>query len=333
MIADKQTYFGKDIIYQADNCLPLLNAWEAGEITLEAFARLNYPGKRINKKSLQRINTIGYWNAHRNQNWGLNWHRNEGIEITFLESGKLAFTLEEGQHTVMPDEFTITRPWQLHKLGDPTIGVGKLFWLIIDVGVRHPHQEWTWPSWVLLSKEDLRELTSMFRQNEQPILKANTEIKRCFQKLSGLVIGDFNSVKEVHIYLHINELLLNLLEMYRAGSFPLNTSLTESIRTVEFFIKDLNNSFSEPWTLESMAESCKLGTTRFVYYFKQVLNRTPMQHLTILRVEASLKLLASGMPVNKVCYDCGFTSSQYFATVFKQQYGCSPTSYRLKNRP
>ncbi len=28
------------------------------------------------------VRTVGYWNAKHDQGWGLDWHRNEGIELT-----------------------------------------------------------------------------------------------------------------------------------------------------------------------------------------------------------------------------------------------------------
>ena len=87
------------------------------------------------------------------QDWGEDLHRNEGIEFLFLETGSTKFIADEKKYHLQAGDFTITRPWQLHKLGEPNIGPGRLHWLIIDVGVRRPHQEWQWPDWVVLAKE------------------------------------------------------------------------------------------------------------------------------------------------------------------------------------
>ncbi|MEI9960533.1 MAG: hypothetical protein WDM76_05170 [Limisphaerales bacterium] len=43
-------------------------------------------------------------------------------------------TADQKKHHLAPGHFTITRPWQLHKLGAPNIGPGRLHWLIVDVG-------------------------------------------------------------------------------------------------------------------------------------------------------------------------------------------------------
>lgn len=327
---NKMIYKEHGKIYHSDTCEPLISAWNDRKVQLEAWARYSYPGYRMGDKVLHGINTIGYWNAAYPQEWGLDWHRNEGIEITLLETGNLSFGMEEEQYTLMPDDFTITRPWQLHKVGNPNIGAGKLHWLILDVGVRHPHQEWKWPSWILLNKTDLEELSKMLRQNEQPVWKANAEIRRCFMKIGHLIKKDKAAVNESWVGIYVNELLLHILELFRQGPFLLNETLTDSIRTVEIFIKDLSTGYDETWTLESMAEHCGLGVTRFVHYFRSLTNSTPMQYLTHLRVEAAASKLLQQPDANisDIGYDCGFSSSQYFATVFRKQMGCSPAAYR-----
>lgn len=331
MIVDtvKKTYEEDGKIYYADSCKTLTNAWKEGRIQLDALARNNYPGYRLESNMIPGINTIGYWNAQTEQEWGLDWHRNEGIEITFLETGTMPFLLEDGTYTMLPEDLTVTRPWQIHKVGNPMIGVGKLHWLILDVKVRQPHQDWKWPSWIVLAENDLRELTKFLRQNEQPILKANSDIKRCFQKIGNL-IHESSSLFESWIIIYVNELLMLLLELFKTGKYVLNDTLTNSVRTVDLFLKELNENFSEPWTLESMSSHVGLGITRFTHYFKQLTNRTPMQYLNSIRLEAAQKRLIEHpkISINTICYDCGFTSTQYFSTVFAKKFGCPPSAYR-----
>jgi hypothetical protein len=52
--------------------------------------------------------TVGYWDARSNQTWGLDWHRNEGIELTYLARGKIAFAVDK------TDFQLITRPSDRH---------------------------------------------------------------------------------------------------------------------------------------------------------------------------------------------------------------------------
>ncbi len=78
---------------KADTCSPVKLAADSGEMELTTLARDSYPGQRLAKSELSGIKSIGYWNIRKLQNWGLEWHTNEGIEICYLESGDLTFFL------------------------------------------------------------------------------------------------------------------------------------------------------------------------------------------------------------------------------------------------
>jgi AraC family L-rhamnose operon regulatory protein RhaS len=60
---------------------------------------------------------------------------------------------------------------------------------------------------------------------------------------------------------------------------------------------------------------------------------TPVQFLTQYRLETAASLLKKqpDLTVSEIAYAVGFSSGQYFATVFRKRYGCSPTDYREKN--
>ena len=320
--------------YEADTCIHLKRAWNAGEMELEALTRLSYPGRPMPNYMLQGVNSIGCWDVLIQQNWGLDWHRNEGLELTFLETGTLAFAVEGQQDVFLhANDLTITRPWQMHKVGNPNIGVGRLYWIILDVDVRQPHQTWKWPDWIILSQKDLEELTMILRQNEHPVWHTNQAVSGHFQKIGKAMKENDAGNCESQLTILINELLLSILQMFRKGEILLDKTLIDSMRSAKLFLAELPLHLEKDWTLQSMAEHCSLGTTRFVYYCKQITNMTPMQYLNHLRLKAAVEMLEKypDMNISHIGYDCGFTTVQYFATVFKRQYGSSPKAFREKN--
>ena len=111
-----------------------MQAASSGQLDMTALRRNNYPGQDLPEWVLPGVINIGYWDAKLSQNWGLNWHRNEGIEFTFLASGSLKFSTEKMDFNLGSGDFTITRPWQRHRLGYPYVTISKLYWMIIDVG-------------------------------------------------------------------------------------------------------------------------------------------------------------------------------------------------------
>jgi AraC family L-rhamnose operon regulatory protein RhaS len=329
-------YQEQDHKFEADRCEALVRAAEAGQVRLVALARGGYPGWRLSARHLPGLSSVGFWDARDSQNWGLGWHRNEGIEITYLETGRMVFSLEREEWNLNPGDMTITRPWQPHRVGDPHIGVGRLHWFILDVGVRRPHQTWQWPSWVVLTREDMKELTTLLSQNEQPVWQVSESLGACFREIADALERSEAQPNISRMTVYLNELLFLLLEMLRSHHVGLNPGLSSSRRTVELFLEDLRRNpenLAEPWTLESMAERCDLGVTHFGNLCKKVTSLTPVQFLTQYRLETAAGMLKSRMDltVSEIAFSLGFASSQYFATVFRKCYGCSPSDYRVGN--
>ena len=324
-----EPYRAEGVVYHADTCLPLIDAVAREKLKFKALARYTYPGDRLTEDT-KGLNSIGYWDAAEPQDWGLDWHRNEGIEIHFLESGTMPYSQEKSQTVLMPNDLTITRPWEAHKVGSPKIGMGKFYWVIIDLGVRRPHQEWEWPEWVMMTKNDLDRLTKILRQDDQWLWKSSPKIRECFYKIGVAVDGDNTGDSASRIRLLVNELLLLLLELIDSKEVVLNESLTDSSRSVKLFLSELDKNLSENWTIEKMADSAGVGLTRFTYHCRQLTNTTPMRYLAMKRIEKAKDIMQESpeLSVAEVAYSCGFATSQYFSTVFKKQEKCTPLEFK-----
>jgi AraC family L-rhamnose operon regulatory protein RhaS len=259
--------------YHADTCAALAEAVNRGSVSLQTLVHGHYPGRPLPHGALTGVKTIGYWDAESAQDWGLPWHRNEGIEITFLESGSLSFAVEDRAYRLQADDLTVTRPWQRHCVGNPNIGAGRLHWIIIDLGVRRPNQPWRWPNWIMLSPPDLAELTNILRQNERPVWKASADLRRCFHAIAHAVESDRKGSGVSLITVRVNELFVLLLEMLRGQKIQLDDSLSSSRRTVQLFLADLRahpEHLALKWTVQEMADSCGLGVTRFVHHVREI---------------------------------------------------------------
>jgi AraC-like DNA-binding protein len=318
--------------YHADRCAPLRAAVRRGEVRLAAFVRRGYPGRILPARVLPEVSTVGYWDATGAQTWGLDWHRNEGIELTYLARGRTDFFVDRERFRLESGHLTVTRPWQHHRVGNPYIGPSRLCWLILDVGVRRPHQAWQWPGWLILSPADLRRLTTLLSHNEQPVWRANDEIAACFERLAALVQTNQPLAVQTRLQLHINELLVAVLELLEEKEVKLDARLVSRRRTVEFFLAALPQHLGEEWTLDRMAYQCGLGASAFASYCRQVTNLTPAKYLIHCRVEAAKRLLTEQpeLSITDVALVCGFQSSQYLATVFRKCAGVSPRDFRAR---
>lgn len=323
-------FIDRDLVYKADACEPLSMAASRGELGLHMWSRGAYPGNRLPEQSLSEVCTIGVWDAAREQDWGLDWHRNEGLEITYLDQGSLEFGVDDREYELSPGNLTVTRPWQKHRVGRPKVGASRLYWLILDVGVRRPHTPWTWPDWLVLAPEDLSLLTEHLRGNEHPVWRANREIGACFRAWWDVLKEGNQGPLESRLKVRINELLLHLLELVKRSEAPLNASLTTSQRTVKYFLAELPKHLSHPWDLASMAKQCGMARSQFALHCRRITNRSPMGYLADCRIEAAKAMLIKDRKrsVTDIAGECGFHTSQYFATQFRSKTGRSPVEFR-----
>lgn len=335
MAADSSTYIYQDQskTFTADRCKVVINAVQQGKIRLNALARAGYPGRSLRATELSSVLSLGYWDAVGVQDWGLTTHRNEGIELTYMETGGTEFAVNKERFRLKPGTLTVTRPWQPHSLGNPNIGPGRLHFIILDVGVRRPHHKFNWPDWFILSPEVLKKLTRLLSHNETPVWHASSDISHCFQQIATALEKKDYSCHISHLAVLINQLFLYVYEMLDSKQISLEPELTSSQRTVELFLQNLRDNprlLYKTWTVEMMAKHCYLGLTHFTRLCREISNMTPVQYLNYYRIQSSAQMLSrnSGRSVTDIAFDCGFNSSQYFATVFRQIKGISPREYR-----
>lgn len=326
-------YHTPDPAHGIDTCEPQRRAIEAGKITFHAITHGHYPGASISPATVPGLSTLGYWDAIGEQDWGLEPHCNEGIEIVLVETGHNAFVVNGVCHQLQAGSFTVTRPWELHAIGDPHLGPGRIHWLILDMGVRRPNQTWKWPPWVVLTPADRRELAKKLRDSTKSVWKTTPEITQAFRSLAECVKEGDASRHASRIIVLINLLLVTLLDALRRQDAPEGRSRVSLFHNVELFLRGLATNarmLGEPWTLLTMAERCGMGSTAFVKYCRMATNTSPLDYLNRCRLDwAARRLrLEPELSVTEIAFECGFSSSQYFATQFRQRHGCSPSEFR-----
>jgi AraC family L-rhamnose operon regulatory protein RhaS len=319
---------GQEVL-RADSCRPLIEAVREGSVTLRALARGHYPGGRLKASEAPGVCSLGYWHAAGEQRHGLLPHRNEGVELTMSLQGESAVMADGTSYILRPGQIMITRPWQLHSVGDDRFAKGKIGWLILDVGVRHPHQAWRWPAWVNLTPGDLTLLTRSLRQNEDAIRTASPELREAFRRLVTIAEAETELFRGSRIATGVCDVLVRLLELFHTNPVRLRPALTDSLRSVRLYVHDLLPQ-SLPPSVEAMAEACGLGVTRFGALFKEVTGDTPGDYLVQRRLDEACLLLKSSpaLSVEAVGKRVGFSHGNYFARVFRRAFGVTPGVWR-----
>ena len=91
----------------------------------------------------------------------------------------------------------------------------------------------------------------------------------------------------------------------------------------------LESSFQEQWTLRRMAKYCGMSVNTLLRKFRAAAHRSPLQHLTQLRLNAARHMLEAGeMTVSEIAFACGFRDSNYFSKCFSKHFRAAPSSFR-----
>ena len=106
-----------------------------------------------------------------------------------------------------------------------------------------------------------------------------------------------------------------------------NKKLVDSI--LEYTEYNFNNA---ELSLKNISQIFGLSTTYLGKIFKSIQGEAYSTYLTNYRLEKSkLALLQTKKTVNEIAAEIGFTNSTYFATLFKNTYGLTPTAFRSRN--
>ena len=89
--------------------------------------------------------------------------------------------------------------------------------------------------------------------------------------------------------------------------------------------------FNQPVTVSELAEQCGLSSTHFTRAFREAVGKPPHAYLIDIRLDKARDLLEhTRLPITEIALSCGFEQSQYFATVFRQRIGFTPSSWRTQ---
>lgn len=143
--------------------------------------------------------------------------------------------------------------------------------------------------------------------------------------------------------LEIDDLVLQLVEtvMHTLGNKPVVPALTETLKkyhltTAEKARDFLFMNFSKNVTLQQLADHCCVSLFHFSRIFKSVMNQSPHQYLTELRLNhGKLMLQNTTQSITEIAFQSGFNSLEHFTTSFRNRFNLSPTVIRngLKIEP
>jgi len=175
----------------------------------------------------------------------------------------------------------------------------------------------------------------MYSENDTtPVIRFNAEDAAAIEKLLFELLDEYRSataLTPVYIRSTLVRLLAFVAERYNS-QMPATDDIHFSNyrKSIQIAIDYVDSHFTEPLTHEEVYKMTMMSRSSFTYIFKQIIGKSFLDYIHILRVRLAKKLLAQGdMNVTEISEKCGFASVTYFDRVFKKVTGLTPRQYLL----
>lgn len=126
-------------------------------------------------------------------------------------------------------------------------------------------------------------------------------------------------------------LLALLITACRQTAAPA-TTLPDARTLIEKAIHHLETNFSEEVTLPDLERIAGMSARSLQRHFRTATGVTPMRYLLRTRVFNAARMLGeTTLPVTEIAAECGIPDSAYFARLFQQFTGMSPSAWRKRH--
>jgi AraC-like DNA-binding protein len=253
---------------------------------------------------------------------GLSPHRHHGaLEICFLERGLQTYRVQGRLYRMRGNDQFFTLPDEIHDTADLPEERGILYWLILNISRPGP--------FLGLAHADASRLKLELLHMPRRHFRAHRD---CAGVLGELI--DLTAAAKPHYQpyrqLRLQALLLQYLTLTIAASregLP-GTASPLMGRVLAYIAAHL----SEPVQVGRLAQVARLSESRLKSRFKREVGVPPAEYWLRQKIEKAAVLLKS-KSVTFVAHELGFSSSQYFAMVFKRYTMQNPSSCRSSGNP
>jgi AraC-like DNA-binding protein/mannose-6-phosphate isomerase-like protein (cupin superfamily) len=254
---------------------------------------------------------VNYSKAHR----PLEWHvHEECMEFVYVVKGKQFYTVGEQQYEVNSGEMFFTHAGEPHSTSGYPEDKSLFYYMIINIKELAA-------GFIGYDEADGQAICSLLGNLNQRVLKAAPGTKRLFDNILTCYNGD-SALKATMLRNLISEFLLNVIESTPKEGSNGHNRLHD---VLDYIDSNIGNEIS----LISLAEIARLSVARFKTSFRQQTGIPPRDYILRRKVEYAKKLLdTSFLSITDISYKLSFSSSQYFATVFKRFTTVSPSEYR-----
>jgi len=239
------------------------------------------------------------------------------FEICYLEEGNQRYQVEGKEYVLKGGDVFVTFPNEVHGSGAFLQSRGRLYWMLISVPSKRER-------FLNLSPGESQELVNRLLGIPNRHFKGVARLKYLLENIFRVHDGDESALKEADIK---NWMLRFLLDVLEKAEHHGRTAISPAIADVQNYIEV--HLFDETPQLARLAQIAGLSLSRFKARFKEESGMSPGNYINSVKIERAKELLAkSDLSVTEIAFKLGFSTSQYFSTVFKHFTTRQPMQWR-----
>ncbi len=241
-----------------------------------------------------------------------------GMEICFLERGEQTFRVRGRLHRMRGHDQFFTLPDEVHDTADLPEERGILYWLILRLdGTRR---------FLGLAPAQAAELKAELLRMPTRHFRGHPDCARLLGEMTALLLERRHGARHL---ITLQALLLRYLTLtIQASARGAHGSASPLIQRVLHYI---DSHLGDPIRVARLAQVARLSESRLKARFKREIGVPPAEYWLRQKIERAVTLLPT-RSITNIAFDLGFSSSQYFATVFKRYQLVSPSRHPASKR-
>lgn len=262
------------------------------------------------------------------------------LSLHFASKGWMVVRVDEELCFLPTGHILLTKPGQNCLLEKFPPGNNHFYTLKISPPL------WEGEPYLGFSSEELNRLFQQINNHGGVILSVSSHMAHFFievYRLSRFIAeGGESSFQEatalIKLKNRLREILVLLSEAEPIPSEPVGGMISSLVPPkpsqkyeshIEMSINLMRSHLGESLTLLDLADGVDLSLGRFKSKFKEELGLTPLDYYTRLCIQRAMERLHDSQDSpSQISHELGYSSSQYFSSVFKKVSGLSPGEFR-----
>lgn len=269
----------------------------------------------IQSNSLRKTAKLLYISSAK---YGGDWHSVQHThncsELFYVIDGQGQFLIENETHPVSANDLVIVNPNVLHT--EVSYNSTPLKYIVLGIeGLELTvNSEDNNPNFCIINLKNINDTILSHLQN----MLSEIETK---QPGYDVVCQD------------LMEILIVLLGRQTNFSTMLTPVKKRTSRLCVSTKRYIDTHYQENITLDDLAKINHVSKYHLVHVFTEEYGISPINYLIHKRLQEAEHLLSTtDLSLSLISYTTGFSSSSYFAQIFKKQKGCTPREFRKKSK-